>query len=61
MPDHLRGRVTMRAVDVPWTSAVEAVLASQGMGYRYRPEGRILRIAPLKELDHEDREAAENR
>jgi type II secretory pathway component HofQ len=59
MPDHLRGQVTIIAKGLPWSDAVEGVLASQGLWYRYRPEGRILRIAPRKELDHEDEEKAE--
>ncbi len=56
MPEKLGGKVSILAKDVPWTSAVEAVLASHGMGYRYRSIGRLLRIAPWNELDHEDEE-----
>ncbi len=56
MPERLGGKVSILAKDVPWTSALEAVLASQGMGYRYRSIGRLLRIAPWNELDHEDEE-----
>jgi hypothetical protein len=60
MPDYLQGRqVTLMAKDIPWTSAIEGVLASHNLGYRYRPDGRILRIAPLKDLDREDEEAAD--
>lgn len=56
MPEKLGGKVSILAKDVPWTSAVEAVLASHGMGYRYRSIGRLLRIAPWNELDREDEE-----
>ena len=60
MPDHLHGQITIATRNVPWTAALEGVLAAQGLGYRYRPEGRILRVAPLKELDHEDEETVDN-
>lgn len=56
MPEHIRGQVSIMGTQMPWPAALEGVLASQGLWYRYRPEGRILRIAPRKELDHEDRE-----
>ncbi|MFN0253658.1 MAG: protein kinase domain-containing protein [Kofleriaceae bacterium] len=61
MPDYVRGQVTILAKDLPWTSAIGGVLAAQGLGYRYRPDGRILRIGPQKDLDREDEEAAAGR
>jgi hypothetical protein len=53
LPDHIEGKVTVRMKDVPWDRAFTAILASQGLGYRYRENGRVIRIAPQKELDAE--------
>jgi serine/threonine protein kinase len=55
LPDHIDGRVTVRLKDVPWDHAFTAILAAHGLGYRYRDNGRIVRIAPQKEL-HAERE-----
>lgn len=59
MPDYLRGQVTIAAKGLAWPAAIENVLAAQGLWYRYRPDGRILRVAPRKELDAEDERKVE--
>ena len=53
IPDDIGGAVTIRAKDVMWDQALEAVLASKGLWYRYRDNGKVLRIAPRKQLDIE--------
>jgi type IV pilus assembly protein PilQ len=53
VPDHVGGKVTIRVKNVPWEQALETVLASHGLWYRYRAEAKIVRIAPRKELDAE--------
>jgi len=58
VPDEIQGSMTMHLEKVPWRNALEAVLASHGLWYRYRAEGHILRIAPRKELDREAEDAA---
>lgn len=56
IPDDIGGMVTIRAKGVMWDDALRAVLASKGLWYRYRDNGKVLRIAPRKQLDleHED-------
>jgi serine/threonine protein kinase len=54
LPEHIDGNVTYRFHELPWDRAIEAVLASQGLWYRYRERGKIIRIAPRKQLDAED-------
>ena len=58
IPDDIDGSVTVDLDGTPWRAALEAVLASKGLWYRYREAGHILRIAPRKELDREDEDAA---
>lgn len=53
IPDDISGAVTIRAKDVMWDQALQAVLAAKGLWYRYRDNGRVLRIAPRKQLDME--------
>lgn len=55
VPDHIDGKVTIRLHEVSWTHALEAVLASQGLWYEYRENGKIIRIAPRRELEQQRR------
>jgi serine/threonine protein kinase len=59
-PDEIAGSVTVRIKHVAWNHALEAVLESKGLWYRYRDNGRLVRIAPRRQLDLED-EAARQR
>jgi type IV pilus assembly protein PilQ len=54
IPDDIKATVTVRLTDVPWDQAMEVILQSKGLWYRR--EGRLIRIAPRKELDAEDEE-----
>jgi serine/threonine protein kinase len=54
VPDDIAGAVTVRVKHVPWNLALESVLASKGLWYRYRENGRLVRIAPRRQLDLED-------
>ncbi|WP_257457722.1 secretin and TonB N-terminal domain-containing protein [Archangium lipolyticum] len=49
--EEVRGTVTLTLRNVPWTEALEVVLASHGLGMEQR--GNILRVAPLKTLQEE--------
>ncbi len=51
IPDNVRANVTVRLRRVPWDQAMEVILASKG--FWYKREGKIIRIAPRKELDAE--------
>jgi type IV pilus assembly protein PilQ len=49
--DEVKGRVTIRVVEVPWDQALDVVLQSQSLG-RVRV-GNVIRIAPLERLRRE--------
>ena len=51
VPETIGGRVTVVA-KAPWNRVFPAILASQGLWYRVH--GKIIRIAPRRELDAED-------
>jgi len=57
IPDEIRANVTVRLRNVPWDQAMEVILASKGLWYRR--EGTLIRIAPRKVLDAEDKAEAE--
>lgn len=59
IPNHIQTRVTVILKGVPWDVAFKEILAANGLWFRYRDDGKIIRVAPRKELDHEDREAVE--
>ena len=46
--DDVRGRVTVRLIEVPWDQALDVVLQSQGLGIVR--VGNVIRIAPLEKL-----------
>lgn len=56
--DAVRGRVTIRLVDVPWDLALEVILQSQSLGMVRI--GNVIRIAPIEKLrrDRENRLAS---
>jgi hypothetical protein len=51
IPDGLDANVTIRLADVPWNHAFEAVLAANGLWYRYRDNGKLIRIAARHDLE----------
>lgn len=59
IPDEIRGTLTVVLAKVPWDVAVKGVLESHGLWFRYRANGKVLRIAERKELDAEDAAARE--
>ncbi len=50
--DDVKGRVSVRLINVPWDQALDIVLKSKALGATH--EGNILRIAPLSALRAED-------
>ncbi len=50
--DEVKGRVSVRLINVPWDQALDIVLKSKALGATQ--EGNILRIAPLASLRAED-------
>jgi hypothetical protein len=54
MPDGINPRTTVLLKGVPWERGFEAVLEAHGLWYRYREEGKIIRIAPRRQLDAEE-------
>ncbi|RMH43041.1 MAG: type IV pilus secretin PilQ [Deltaproteobacteria bacterium] len=57
VPDEIRATVTVRLRNVPWDQALEVILESKGLWYRR--EGTLIRVAPRKLLDAEDKAEAE--
>jgi type IV pilus assembly protein PilQ len=55
--DTVQGNVTLRLNDVPWDQALELVLKSKGLGKRQ--EGNIIRVAPLEEINKQEKEELE--
>ncbi len=51
------GTVTVRMKDVPWNVALETILDAHGLWYRYRVNGKVVRIATRRELDNEAEDA----
>lgn len=49
--DDVRGRVTLRLLNVPWQTALDIILRANGLGKER--QGNILRIAPLARLQKE--------
>ncbi|MFB3818801.1 MAG: type IV pilus secretin PilQ [Candidatus Methylomirabilales bacterium] len=51
--DDVRGKVTVRLVNVDWQQALDVILKINGMGYEI--DGNILRVASLKKLADEQK------
>jgi len=54
--DDVKGKVTLRLIDVPWDQALNLVLATQGLGMVR--VGNVIRIAPVEALRKEQDMAA---
>jgi type II secretory pathway component HofQ len=54
VPEYINGKLSVYLAKVPWDVAVNGILETHGLGFRYRPNGKVLRIAARKELDAED-------
>jgi len=52
--DDVKGKVSVRLVNVPWDQALDIVLRSKSLGATQ--EGNVLRIAPLSSLRKEEQE-----
>jgi len=52
--DNVKGRVTIRLVDVPWDQALDLILQSQSLGMVRI--GNVIRIAPAKRLSKEEQD-----
>lgn len=55
--DTVQGNVTLRLEDVPWDQALDLVLKSRGLGKRQ--EGNIIRVAPLDEMNKQEKDELE--
>lgn len=53
--EDVKGKITLKLRDIPWDQALMVVLQSKQLGYV--KSGNILRIAPLKKIEQESREA----
>jgi len=51
--DDVKGKVSVRLINVPWDQALDIVLKSKGLGVSQ--DGNVLRIAPLTSLRAEDK------
>jgi type IV pilus assembly protein PilQ len=49
--DDVKGRITIKLIDVPWDQALEVILQSQSLGMVRI--GNVIRIAPLERLRRE--------
>ncbi len=54
VPDSIEERITVKLAKVPWDRALETILEANGLWYRYRESGRLVRVATRKDLDRED-------
>ncbi len=52
--DDVKGRVTIRLVEVPWDQALEVILQSQSLGMVRM--GNVIRIAPMERLRREEQD-----
>ncbi len=55
--DTVQGNVTLRLEDVPWDQALDLVLKAKGLGKRQ--EGNIIRVAPLDEMNKQEKDELE--
>lgn len=55
--DTVQGNVTLRLQDVPWDQALDLVLKAKGLGKRQ--EGNIIRVAPIKEINDQEKDELE--
>ncbi|RMG59685.1 MAG: type IV pilus secretin family protein [Deltaproteobacteria bacterium] len=53
--DEVKGKITLRLINVPWDQALDIILKTKGLGAKL--EGNVLRIAPLAKLRAEETEA----
>ena len=51
--DDVKGRVSIRLINVPWDQALDIVLRAKGLGVTQ--EGNVLRIAPLAKIRGEEK------
>ena len=51
VPEGIDGKVTLKLTGVPWNKALGAVLAAQGLWYRYYPDGNLIRVGPAHDFD----------
>jgi type IV pilus assembly protein PilQ len=51
--DDVKGKVTLRLINVPWDQALDLVLQAKSLGAKQ--EGNVIRIAPLVSLRSEER------
>jgi type IV pilus assembly protein PilQ len=52
--DDVKGKVTVRLVNVPWDQALDIILRSKSLGAAQ--EGNVLRIAPMAQIQKEEQE-----
>lgn len=52
MTDDVKGKLTMRLIDVPWDQAFDLILTSLGLGKEQ--SGNVVRVAPLEVLRSEE-------
>jgi len=59
MSDDVKGKLTMRLVDVPWDQALDLILEARGLGKEQ--QGNVVRIAPINVLrqEYKDKLAAQ--
>jgi type IV pilus secretin PilQ/predicted competence protein len=55
----VKGKITMKLVNVPWDQALDLVLRTHSLGSQ--TEGNIIRIAPQKDLQKESEEKAKSK
>lgn len=53
LPEHIDAKVTLKLKQARWDVALTTILDANGLWYRYRPNGKLLRIGTRNELDRE--------
>jgi type II secretory pathway component HofQ len=56
VPDEVKGRVTVKLKDVPWTKALDIVLSSKGLGYE--TSGNVIHVDTLERINRRAQDRA---
>jgi type IV pilus assembly protein PilQ len=57
VPDEVKGRVSVKLKDVPWTKALDLVLSSKGLGYE--KSGNVIHVDTLERINQRAQQRAE--
>ena len=59
VPEEVKGKITLRLIDVPWDQALDIILKTKGLGMIR--EGNVIRIAPVQKIAEEKKRLLEEK